>query len=212
MKNVVIKSSFFLILFLSNCKKKEELLINQKTPTKEISYTANNNSLTIKNDSIIVKSNDNINKIFFKSTLKEEYILSSSTCVDENSSWNWNISFSSLKEFEREKVFSNIHEKYKNIDFDFILYESKNDEFFFKIKNNKLYLVAYKFSLVDINPLVKIKNKNHTRIGQKEITKEKLILLNVLIFKTFNSDFVCKYRNNDKKYPFKITTKMFYNN
>jgi hypothetical protein len=212
MKYVLIKSSLLLFLLLSSCKRNETEIVFKKNENKEVIDTTNLCILEIKNDSVILKRNIFTHKMFFKSSAKLKYILSPTSCIDEDSNWGWDISFSSMKKIDNEKAMLNIHKKYKNIDFDFILYQSRNDEFFLKIKNDKLYLVAYKYSISNLpTPIVKIKNGVHTEIGEKETTKEKIILLNILVTKAFNTDFVCKYRSNDKKYPFKIIINMNYN-
>lgn len=217
MKNVAIKSSFLLILFLFSCKENKEKLLNRKPNAAESATILNYDNLIIRNDSIILNKNqyNSTDKIYFKSLINQKYILPVTECISEDSSWRWSIAYSGYNNIEREKALSNFRKRYKNFDFDFDfdLYQGRNDEFFFKIKSNKLYLVAYKYSMSDLpTPIVKIKNRVHTEIGEKETIKEKIILLNILVTKTFDTNFICEYRNNHKKYPFKVIKTINYNN
>ena len=202
MKNVLIKSSFILFLFLICCKK------NEKKRETTYKSTETCDILKLRNDTISITYDKKSNCILSISLTKKKYTLPVTICINEDSNWNWNIAFACLK--DEEIVLSDFNKKYKNIDFDFILYQSRNDELFFKIRNNELFLVAYRYSINDINPLFQIKKRGSEEIGKKVTIQEKLIFLNILVTKTFNTDFVCEYRNDNRKYPFKIIEEISY--
>jgi hypothetical protein len=204
MKNVLIKSSIIFILFCVNCKKNE----NTTLVNKDVKTIINNNhscdTLIIKKDTIFLKNDKLLGGILTVSSLKKSYILPVTTCIDEYG-WSWNIAFSCLD--DEYQTLLKFKKEYKNFDFDFVLYQSRNDEFFFKIKNKKLYLVAYKYSIKDVKQTGRINAKNDTIIENVEIIKEKFIpLSNKFVTKIFKTNFICKYRN-DLKYPFIIKTR-----
>lgn len=208
MKNVLIKSSFFFIFFSICCKKQEQNPIKKIIVNKIDDIIQTSDTLIIFNDTITLTKNHKSNCILKISSNALNYVLPVTSCIDENNGWNWNIAFSNIKN-ETEEL-SKSKKKYINIDYDFILYQSRYDEFFFKINKNELFLVAYKYSIINKEPIVKIKNGKHLQIGEKEIINEKLKLFNVLVKSGFSSDFICEYRNNHIKYPFKIIKIMNY--
>ena len=123
MKNVVIKSSFLLILFLFSCKENDEKLLNRKPSTVERATILNFDTLIIRDDSIILNKNqyNSTDKIFFKSSINQKYILPVTECISEDSSSRWSIAYSGYNNTEREKALLNFRKRYKNFYFDFLV-------------------------------------------------------------------------------------------
>lgn len=200
--NGTVRSSLFIILILTlplkSCDKKKSTGL-KKVSNANTTATTNFDTLLIKNDSITIRNKKSLGSIYFKSSAEKSYVLSPTNCIDEESNWGWNVAFSAMNEKERDKAISNLSNKYRDVDFDFVLYESRYDEFFFKIKEENLYLVGYRYTTNNKRPKVEIKQGEFI---EKEVKSEKFIKTNILVTKMFTSDFICEYRNNHLKYPF----------
>ncbi|SHE76541.1 hypothetical protein SAMN05444377_101181 [Flavobacterium fontis] len=200
--NGTVRSSLFIILILTlplkSCDKKKSTGL-KKVSNANTTATTNFDTLLIKNDSITIRNKKSLGSIYFKSSAEKSYVLSPTNCIDEESNWGWNVAFSAMNEKERDKAISNLSNKYRDVDFDFVLYESRYDEFFFKIKEENLYLVGYRYTTNNKRSKVEIKQGEFI---EKEVKSEKFIKTNILVTKMFTSDFICEYRNNNLKYPF----------